>query len=239
MLEIKKFINQEELFETAAKDFLQQAAQSLNNKNFFDVALSGGSTALYFFEKLCLQNISKDILQKTRLFFSDERVVYPDNPKSNAYNASNALLKKGFLKENFFPIITHDLNGQQAAKEYENLLDKLLNKKNSLPCFDLLYLGIGTDGHIASLFPKSELLSFDIDQQVAYFKREDVEFERITFCPNLIINAQKLVFLTCGKEKKEILQKVIHGSYENDKLPAQFIINNSNKAVLFMEECSV
>ena len=218
----------------AAHHFVLMMEHTLKEKPTFDVALSGGSTAQAFFGQLlealsCDQNVSR-----IRFFFSDERAVALDSKDSNAGNAWRSLLKPLSVgQENFFPMFDEKRTAQECAHIYQELLEKNLSSTDSgIPRLDLTYLGIGLDGHTASLFPHSRLLSLiGEDGLVAAAHEEGIAHERITFMPRLILASQNISVLALGRDKSLILNQVLHGELKPTHLPAQLILRDRNAAI--------
>ena len=228
-MEIKKFIELSDLFAAAAQDFSIKVRQSLAKKDYFDVALLGGSSALGLFKAINQLTIPNK--HKIRFFFSDERAVAITDDKSNA---KTALSNLNFDKNQFFCMYDENLGLELSVKAYEDLLkNNLLKDKSGVPVFDLIYLGIGTDGHTASLFPNSDLLDNKTDL-VASFAHKDILCERITLCPKIICAAKSIAFIAYGEDKKNILNNTINNYSESFNYPAKRIIDKAlNSVVLF------
>lgn len=233
-INIHSATSSELVLKEAAHHFILKMGHTLKEKPTFDVALSGGSTAQAFFGQLfkalsCDQNISR-----IRFFFSDERTVALDSKDSNAGNAWRALLKPLSVgQENFFPMFDDRRTAQDCALIYQKLLEKKLSSSGSgIPRFDLTYLGIGLDGHTASLFPHSRLLSLNgEDGLVAAVHEEGLAHERITFMPRLILASQNISVLALGRDKSLILDQVLYGELKPTHLPAQLILRDRSAAI--------
>lgn len=228
-MEIKKFSFLQDLFNSAAHNFLIKCNQTLSKKNYFDVALLGGSSALGLFK--AINQLSIPNKHKIRFFFSDERAVAITDDKSNA---KTALTNLNFDKNQFFCMYDENLGLKLSVKAYSDLLkNKLAKDESGVPIFDLIYLGIGTDGHTASLFPNSNLLDNKTDL-VASFTHTDIVCERITLCPKIICAAKNIAFIAYGEDKKTILNSIINNSPESLNYPVKKIIDNIlNNVVLF------
>lgn len=226
------FKNSDDLFTWAALQFFKLGNQALNNKSFFDVALSGGSTAQQFFPYLLKGDES--ILRKTRWFFSDERVVSLDSPHSNAGQAWRILLKPlSISREYFFPPYPKEESAKEAAQSYEGLLKTLLPAQQGVPVFDLIYLGLGLDAHTASLFPESSLVrNSDAEKAlIASHRDEKLEHERITMMPKMILAAKEICLMTTGKEKAKLTEEVLNAPFQPEQMPIQLIIKKREKAL--------
>lgn len=224
--------SEELLFNKASDELLALLRSTCLRKNYFDLALSGGSTAKKYFRVLLgkLKN-NADVL-KIRFFFSDERATSLEHDESNAGNAYRLLLKPLDLNDNFFPMFDETMSAKKNAERYEAVLYKHL-KGEEIPQFDLVYLGIGTDGHIASLFPNSDLIKkapFD-SHLVQTYKHQDLLLERITLMPKIINGARFVHVLAPGKEKSGVIDRILHGPLIPEKLPAQMVLRNEKTHV--------
>jgi 6-phosphogluconolactonase len=227
MIKINRYETSEHMLHIAAHDFLAELEAVCEKKPFFDVALSGGSTAKEFFQSLV--PIAKDHpkLKNIRFFFSDERAVPLESPHSNAGNAWQLLKPLGIKREQFFPMYEQG-KALDAAKKYQELLLNKLDLLNGVPSFDLLYLGLGLDGHIASLFPNSPLLK-GAKELVCETSEPGIEFERITLMPKMLHAAKKVCLLAIGEKKMALIdQMMAEGSNE---LPAQLILRKPKNLV--------
>ena len=204
---IQIFANAQELARAAAEYFVARSAEAVAQKGLFTVALSGGSTPKLLYEQLVDEQVP---WSKTHFFWSDERHVPPDHPDSNYRLAREALLSRVPVTESN----VHRMHGEnpdaaEAANEYEQTL---------LP-LDLILLGLGTDGHTASMFPGSEVLH-ETKRLVAAPWVEKLNTYRITMTLPLLNSGASVVFLVSGAEKAEIVKEVIEGP---KKYPAQFV----------------
>lgn len=215
-----------ELHRSAALLFVEAALESAGRKGSFTVALSGGSTPRGLYVLLGEDPSLKEAVpwEQIRFFWSDERCVPPDHADSNYRMASEALLSKVPVPpSNIFRIRGEDTDPSAAAAEYEETLGKVLSPDLlEAPSFDLILLGMGTDGHTASLFPNSSALSERNHLVVAAWV-ERLKTSRITFTLPLINAARHIIFLVSGEGKAETLQRVIEGLSDAEPLPAALV----------------
>lgn len=213
------FVSIEELAQFASDDFAKRAKESIAQRGVFNVALSGGNTPKYLFDLLALR---PDVLwSKIHLFWGDERYVSHKDPQSNyRMTVEHLICKIPIPKMNIHPIATSYEDPKEAARIYQN----------SLPAvFDLIYLGMGPDGHTASLFPGTKLVKDIIadkildDQLVAATWVEKFNMVRITFLPSLINRARCVNFLVAGEDKTDALNEVLDGVRDPEMYPAQLI----------------
>jgi len=208
---IKKiFVDSEALARGAAEYFVARRAET--------VALSGGSTPKRMFQILAEQFRDQMAWEGIQFFWSDERHVPPDDPESNYRMANEALLAHVPVSaENVHRIHGEEPNAVDAASEYERTIVAVT--KQPLPRLDLIFLGLGTDGHTASIFPGSEALH-ETKRLVAAPYVEKFKSYRITMTLPLINNAASVVFLVSGAEKAEIVKSVFEGG---NQCPAQAV----------------
>ena len=215
----------EELSREAAARFQRLAAESIAAAGRFTVALSGGSTprALY---RLLAEPPSRDAIDwpRVHLFWGDERFVPADHPDSNYRLAREAFITRVPIPpENVHPIPTKGGDPEAAADQYEETLRRfLVPLEGEMPRFDLVLLGLGADGHTASLFPASPALDEDRCLVVATYVPKLAAW-RLTLTPPVLRRARHVIFLVCGPDKASPLREVLQGPYAPHRLPAQLV----------------
>lgn len=223
MNKVSQFENPDLLAKAAAAYFVKLAAEAIQLKGKFTVALSGGNTPGPFYKLLTTAFYAQQIDWKNCYFFwGDERCVPLNNINNNSFNAKNILLDKVPVpKKNIF-IIPVDEGPVNAAIYYEATIKIFFKTDN--PSFDLILLGMGDNGHTASLFPHTQILHEEkILVKEVYV--DEIKMNRISFTAPLINNAKNILFLVAGKDKVGMLKKVIEGDYEPENYPAQLIRN--------------
>ena len=209
---IEVFSNSLELARGAAEYFVARSGEAVAQKGFFTVALSGGSTPKILYGLLANPDEpfhAQIPWSRTLFFWSDERHVPPDHPDSNYRMAYEAMLSRVPVPEsNVHRVHGENPDAAAAASEYEQTLLQLT--KQTLPQLDLILLGLGPDGHTASIFPGSEVLH-ETQRLVAAPWVEKFNTYRITMTPPLLNNGAAVVFLVSGTEKAEIVKKVLEG----------------------------
>jgi 6-phosphogluconolactonase len=210
-----------DLNQKAADRFNLLANQAAANTGRFTVTLSGGSTPRAFYLLLSAPEYKESIpWSKVHLFWGDERCVPPDHPDSNYRMAHEALLSKITIPPDNIHRMAGEKDPQVAAAEYEQQLKIFFQlPAGALPRFDLILLGIGEDGHTASLFPGSEALKETQRLVVAPYV-EKLQTHRITLSLPVINQAATILFLVTGKSKSAIVKRVLQGSGESSTLPA-------------------
>ena len=217
---IRIFDTISELNKGAAELFLQSALKAIKEKGQFTVALTGGSSPAGLYELLSTPAYSRQIdWSKTYVFWGDERWVPLTDDRSNAKMAFNTLLSRVPIPgDNVFPMYHEHLSPGEYAAEYEKLLKKYLNGTG----FDLILLGMGEDGHTASLFPDTQVLHEQSKWVVSYFLSAQ-DMYRITLTVPAINMAEKIAVILFGAKKAESLHQVIEGERAPQKLPAQLL----------------
>ena len=212
----------------AASDLIAQIIEStLKKKSRVKIALCGGSTPKSAYSLLGQKNLEWD---KVDLFLGDERWVDNESQDSNCFLLNHSLFKEGnpSLKASFFPVSTIELSSPEAsAKDYERIIKK--NLDGDPPRFDLILLGLGDDGHTASLFPGSDAL-FVRDDLITV--GEGKGHQRITFTSKLLNSTDKVIFLISGVTKQTALKRLLNQSESWERTPAKLVANSSKIIVL-------
>jgi 6-phosphogluconolactonase len=220
----------------AAQKFVEAAVAAVNEKGYFSVAIAGGSTpkalyALLVGDPSLRAQVPWD---KMRLFFGDERHVGPDHPDSNFRMATEAMISKSPLKPQQVTRIKGEYpDTNQAAREYEQAIRshfQLLGEK--FPRFDLVLLGMGSEGHTASLFPGTKALHEKERIAVSNWVGKLLS-DRITLTAPAINHAAHVIFMVTGADKAPALTAVLERVYEPDQLPAQ-LIQPANGTLLWL-----
>jgi 6-phosphogluconolactonase len=232
MIEI--FANAQELARGAAEYFVARSGEAVAQKGFFTVALSGGSTPKSLYQILADADEpfhAQVPWSRTHFFWSDERHVPPDHPDSNYRMAHEAMLSRVPVPEsNVHRVHSENPDASTAANEYEQTLLQLT--KQTLPQLDLILLGLGPDGHTASIFPGSEVLH-ETKRLVAAPWVEKFNAHRITMTLPLLNNGASILFLVSGAEKAEIVKQVLEGP---KLFPAQAVEPTHGQLVWMLDE---
>jgi 6-phosphogluconolactonase len=200
---------------------------SLTSKNKFSIALSGGSTPKLLYQLLASPPFCNNINWSNILFFIvDERYVAHNNEESNFKMMKDVLFSKIKIpRKNIFPIHTNKTAATDALA-YENTIKTTLKNRQ----FDLVLLGLGTDGHTASLFPNYTLLQENKRLVKEEFITEKNQY-RISLTIPIINKAKQIIFLVSGKDKAPILKKIT--TKQNKKIPAT-LIQSKNQILWFI-----
>jgi 6-phosphogluconolactonase len=221
--ELRVYGDAEQLARAAAELFAALATDSIKARGRFRVALSGGSTPRRVYELLSAAEFSRRVdWNHVDMFWGDERYVPADDRDSNYRMAAEALLRHVPVPAaNIHRVPTEISPPSAAADAYEEQIRQSF-ADSSMPEFDLIYLGLGTNGHTASLFPRSPALSEQSRLVVADFVAE-VNGWRVTMSAPLLNRGRVVVFLVQGQEKAKVLRDVLLGPSDPERLPAQLI----------------
>ncbi len=236
--EIKKLSDVQALSRAAAEMFISIGVEAIKKNNRFTVALAGGSTPKSVYRLLTTTEFKSRIdLKKTFFFFGDERDVSPDSDESNFRMASENLLKPLQIPEkNVFRWKTELGNAEKIAESYEKVIKEFFNlPKNEFPRFDLILLGMGDDGHTASLFPFTEALKETEKIAVANWV-EKLNTNRLTLTFPAINNASNVIFLVSGAAKAETLREVLERDFLPDEFPSQKVRSNDGNLIWLVEK---
>lgn len=219
--EIRIFKNLEGLSQAAAQLFVDQAARSIADRDRFLVALNGGSTPARLLQLLAMQFRKKVDWSRVEVFWGDERCVSPEDAESSYGQAWNLLLSHIPMPSLNIHRIKGELGPVEAAKDYALILKKFASPPLEWPRFDLVYLGMGEDGHTASLFPGSPVKVVEPTLPVtAHY--QDRPANRVTLTPPVFNSARLVAFMTAGEKKADTLAEVV-STYNPERYPAQRI----------------
>jgi 6-phosphogluconolactonase len=226
-----------DLFHAAAEEFVGTARAAIGAQGRFTVALSGGSTpkALY---SLLASNYAGFAWNRIFLFFGDERHVPPTDPESNYRMVNESLLSKiAIPAENVFRVPSENPDAAAAAADYESQIRRFFElKPGEFPRFDLILLGMGPDGHTASLFPDSEALNEQSRLVVANWVAK-FNTHRITFTFPVLNRAAEVMFLASGPDKAEMLHQVLE-TKQTPPLPSQRVEPTDGKLLWLLDEAA-
>ena len=217
--------NPKEFGDKISNLFIDTIVKCLSAKNQCFIAISGGSTPVPVFKALVKKYEQKTLKwSNVHVYSIDERCVPGDHPDNNFNSCYDIWLK-------YFPEInTHRIESwrrpSDAVKIYENEINSLLYKKNGLPQFDLIFMGIGDDGHIASLFPEYDFGS----KKTSYVEDLNIKskgVQRITMTLPVLNNAKNRIIGVVGEKKKKIFADLLNSDYNNYPV-AKLLSSNAN-----------
>lgn len=232
-MNITVFNDLEKLYTKAADTFVDLSKKSIQKNDRFVVALSGGSSPKAIFNLLATDEYAGKIeWNKLYFFWVDERWVPLDDEKSNARMTFETLLDKVPVnKDHIFPMYEDGILPEDYASEYEQQIKNVLGNEG---VFDFILLGMGDDGHTASLFPGEAVLDENEKWVSAYYLKSQEMF-RITLTSPLINKAENILIIAFGESKKHALNEVLNGEYNPKLYPLQ-LIDRKEGLQLFTDE---
>ena len=226
-----------DLFHAAAEEFVRAGRAAIGAQGRFSVALSGGSTpkALY---SLLAANYADFAWNRVFLFFGDERHVPPTDAESNYRMVNESLLTKIKIPaENVFRVKAETADADAAAADYEQQLRRFFElKPGEFPRFDLILLGMGPDGHTASLFPDSAALDEQTRLVVANWVAK-FNTHRITLTFPVLNHAAEVLFMAAGADKADMLHQVLEGK-PTPPLPSQRVQPSDGTLLWLLDEAA-
>lgn len=222
--------------ERAAAEFVAAAQEAAAQRGMFYVAISGGKTPRLFFEQLAQPDISTRIpWDKTMLFWVDERCVPPDSPDSNYRLAYEAFLSiVPIPSSQVFRVHGEYDDCALAADAYESQLQAVFDlQEGQFPVFDLIVLGLGQDGHIASLLPGDPSVS--IMDRLTWPVYHDTRLNRVTLTPPVLQNARRLMVLVAGQDKAATVQTLFASPPEAPRFPAYVLWPVLNRVLWLLD----
>lgn len=234
MTEIQRFADGDALALAGAEFFVQTAVIAIGARGKFTVALSGGSTPRKLHQLLTREPYVGQVdWTKVHVYWGDERTVPPDDEESNYNMARETLLDHVPIPEDQIYRMRGEIDPETAATEYGRLIKANFDPPQSR--FDLILLGMGDDGHTASLFPHTAALDEVKHRCVANFVPK-LDTWRITLTVPVINSAANVVFLVSGAKKAESLKAVIEGDYQPQIYPSQLINPEDGQLIWMVDE---
>lgn len=207
---IEVYANQDQLKIAAAKHWLENAAAAINQHNACHIALAGGSTPKMLYQLLAQAQYRERLdWQRIHIYFGDERNVPPDHEQSNYRMAREAFLDSLAIPESQIHPVPYNEDAKRSAAAYAETLQNCLPLQSGFPRFDIIWLGMGDDGHTASLFPGSDLVQEKTRFcSAAYIDK--LSSWRISLTFPVLNNAEKVYMLISGAAKAERMAEVLH-----------------------------
>ncbi len=229
------------LARAAADEFIRCACEAISARKRFAVALNGGTTPKGVYSALAADyqvDRNKVPWDGIHIFFGDERSVPPTDADSNFRLARETLLTKVPVRLGNIHRVRAELGARAAAADYERWLQSFFHPpQGKFPQFDLIMLGLGADGHTASLFPETEALK-EQARWVCPNWVPSLKTHRITFTYPVLNNAVQVMFMVAGQSKAEILRRVLHARPADPVCPAQFVRPTSGKMLWLVDEAA-
>jgi 6-phosphogluconolactonase len=231
--EVEIFADMPALGRKARELFVASAREAIADRGRFFVAVSGGKSPETFFAELgeSIESLSLD-WSRIRLFWVDERCVGPDSPESNYRLAWDLFGSKvGVPDDCVFRMRGEAPDGEAEAVRYEAALGKAfgIDPAKKRPRFDLIFAGMGPDGHTASLFPGSPIVN-ERQRLVRFVPASEGRLARLTLTPPALLAARSIVVLACGSERAEALNKVLTQAPDISRWPVQILFAARERA---------
>jgi 6-phosphogluconolactonase len=221
--DVRVFGDLASLSEAAALLFIDSSARAITDRGRFLVALSGGNTSLKLYELLAQSPYREQVdWPSVHAFWGDERCVPPEDLENNYRQVHDVLLSRVPIPSENIHRVPSDLEPEAAALNYALILKQFASPPLDWPRFDLVLLGMGEDGHTASLFPGSEV-SVSTPTSAVTAQYQNRPARRVTLTPIVFNAARRIIFLISGGSKSETLAGVLYGEYYPEQLPAQRI----------------
>lgn len=218
-----------------AKEFSSYLAHFIIGKELVHVALSGGSTPKIVFDTLASDYADKIDWSKIHFYWGDERCVLPTDEQSNYKMTIDHLFSKIDIPEDNIHRILGENNPTGEAMRYANLLEINLDRVDEVPQFDFVILGMGDDGHTASIFPH-EIDLWNAADHCVVATHPDSGQERVSINGKVINKAKEVVFLVTGESKAEKVEEIINKTGNYKTYPASLVNPESDKLVWFLDQ---
>jgi 6-phosphogluconolactonase len=233
--DIRIFRSLSDISERAATIFVEQSAAAIQERGRFMAVLNGGGTPVGTFQLLATEFHNSVDWEYVHVFWGDERSVPANDPESSYGQARDLLLRHVSIPETNIHRIEGEISPAEASKDYSMVLRKFASPPLEWPRFDLVYLGMGEDGHTASLFPGSPI---DVEKPVipVTAQYQDRPAQRVTLTPPVFNSARRVVFMASGEKKAATLAEVLSGRYKPELYPAQRIDPRDGKLIWLVDE---
>ena len=225
------------LVSALAQTIFEESEKAIKDRGVFTLSLSGGSTPKALYEHLASKYKEKLQWSKILFFLGDERCVAHDDEDSNFKMITKAMFSQAAVPPtNIFPTVDQDTDPELSASKYhKTMVDAFKISINAVPAFDFVLLGLGPDGHTASLFPESKALLEEKQTFVANWV-EKFQSYRLTSTYPLLNAARHVVFLVSGDSKAQIMKSIFSAS--ENKYPAQKVKPTSGKVEWFVDKAA-
>ncbi len=236
-IEVRKLTTPQDLSHAAAEEVIRAVTEAVAHRGRFTIALSGGSTPKNLYTLIAANaNLPWD---RMFFFWGDERHVPPDDPESNYRMTKESLLSKVPIPpENIFRVPAENPDAAAVAEAYEQTLRKFFAvAPGEFPRFDLILLGMGPDGHTASLFPETAALKEKSHLVVANWV-EKLKTHRITFTLPVLNAARCVAFLVSGMDKAAVLREVLEGDAPGEQYPSKLVRPSDGKLIWFVDRAA-
>jgi len=223
-----------------ASNLVAYSRQCVADQGFVTIAFPGGGTPIPLFNMLRSEPFASEMpWAGTHIFVSDERMVPQEDDQSNMGSVRRHLLFNMPVPSDNIHDVNTQLSSSEASREYSEELTKVigLKKSRSDRSLDIVMLGLGEDGHIASIFPQS-VEDDDKSVREVNYAYQGRPGSRVTFTSDFIRNAGKVILIVAGDNKSEILREILHGDHNELALPAQRILRKDSPVEIFCDRAA-
>jgi 6-phosphogluconolactonase len=233
--EVRIFSNPKKTVKAMAKEIFRLTKSSVQES--IHILLSGGNTPALLFQKLSAKYAAEIEWERIHFWWGDERCVSPDDDQSNFKSANDLLLSQISIPGQNIHRIQCENNTEDEAIRYAEEIKLNLNFRGDSPVFDLVILGLGDDGHTASIFP-DELELFE-DEQICAVTRHPLSGQlRITITGKVLNNANRVFFLVTGESKAQRIAEIMNDDEAAKLLPAYYISPKNGELIWFIDEAA-
>lgn len=233
--EVKIYKSPKKVYKALAKEFYKITLSSKQSR--FNVVLSGGSSPLGLFDRIADKFADKINWERIHLWWGDERCVSPENNASNFFHSKEHLISKVSIPEENIHRIRGEEDPEEEAERYSNEIMENINYRGEDPVFDIVILGIGEDGHTASIFP-DQLELFEEEKICAASQHPLSGQNRITLTGRVLNNASIVCFLVTGDKKAQRIAEIMNDDEAAKLLPAYYISPKNGKLIWFIDEAA-
>ena len=232
---IRIFITPQALAESLALDLVSQIREAGTDVNPFTIALSGGNTPRLLFSVLADQYAASVTWSNVHFFWVDERCVLPDDPESNFGMTNDVFLSRIDIPHENIHRIRGEDDPEKEADRYSQEINEFTIQKNGFPFFNVIFLGLGEDGHTASIFPGNEKL-FVSDKICVTAVHPSTGQNRITITGGVINNSAEIIFMVTGKNKAGIVNNIIGRGDNKKQFPASYVKPAEGRVLWYLDE---
>lgn len=231
--EVRIFSEPKNVYKAIAKELIKMVQNS--KQEIFDIALSGGNSPKGLFKKISKKYADKIPWERIHLWWGDERCVPPTDEQSNYKMTVDYLISKVNIPEKNIHRIHGEEDPELEALRYSQEMEESLNSRGKAPVFDLIILGLGDDGHTASIFP-DQLDLFEHEDNCAVANHPLTGQKRITITGNVINNANQIFFLVTGSNKALRVSEIMNDNDAAQLLPAYYISPKNGQLIWFLDD---
>jgi 6-phosphogluconolactonase len=232
-VEVKIYDNPKKVVKAIAKKIYKLTSET--TKPVFNIALPGGKTPGLLFEVIALKYASDIPWDRIHVWWGDERCVAPESEESNYRLAIDRLLSWVKIPGGNIHRIRGEENPEKESLRYGEEIVELVPKRDGWPVFDLIILGVGNDGHTASIFPDCIEL-FESDKICAVTEHTITGQKRITMTGKVLNNAERIFFLVTGKNKAPRISEIMNDDHSAQLLPAYYIVPENGELTWYIDQ---